>query len=96
MAIKEIGREEHNPANCRETKKVIVTIPGDMSHTGKERLCGKPIDFCLADIVDSLNKGGIKTRGSCCGHGAAKGTIILNDGRQLLIEWPDDWCKSHP
>lgn len=45
----------------------------------------KAIDFCIAPIVDALNKGGIATTGSCCGHGKSHGDILLADGRALVI-----------
>lgn len=44
----------------------------------------KAIDSCIAPIVDALNRGGIATIGSCCGHGKS-GSILLADGRELLI-----------
>ena len=43
------------------------------------------IDFCIADIVASLNAANIKTEASCCGHGDTLGTVILEDGRWLVI-----------
>lgn len=50
-------------------------------------ISGKPkaIDSCIAPIVDALNKGGIATTGSCCGHGKNHGDILLADGRALVI-----------
>lgn len=35
------------------------------------------IDPCILDLVDCLNRHGIRTWGSCCGHGAHKGTILI-------------------
>lgn len=70
-----------------DCKKVLVTIPKELSHTGKERKAYKPIDSCIADIVKALNKGGIKTEFSCCGHKKGKRSIImLSDGRDIIIE----------
>jgi len=43
------------------------------------------IDPCLNGIITALNKGGIKTIASCCGHGRQPGSIILEDGRELII-----------
>ena len=44
------------------------------------------VDLCIADIVAALNTS-IKTQtvGSCCGHGKMVGTVILEDGRWLLV-----------
>jgi hypothetical protein len=44
------------------------------------------IDFCIADIVASLNAAGINTLASCCGHEIIEGRIDLKDGRVLIIK----------
>jgi len=41
------------------------------------------IDKSIAPLVDSLNKGGIKTITSCCGHGRTDGYVLCDD--RLLI-----------
>lgn len=43
------------------------------------------IDFCIADIVASLNASNIKTLASCCGHGTREASIALTDGREIYI-----------
>lgn len=43
------------------------------------------IDFCIADIVAALNAANIRTMTSCCGHGIMEGSIILEDGRELIV-----------
>lgn len=43
------------------------------------------IDYCIHHIVAALNAGGVLTTSSCCGHGSKLGTILLADGRELLI-----------
>lgn len=65
---------------------VEVTIPADLSHTGKahKKLVG--IDECIASIVKALEKGGVMMRASCCGHGKTDGKILLQDGRELIIQ----------
>ena len=47
------------------------------------RLVG--VDLCIADIVAALNAANIETRASCCGHGKQPGSIILDDGRELIV-----------
>jgi len=47
------------------------------------RICG--IDICIADLVAGLNAANIITVASCCGHGKQDGSIVLEDGRELLI-----------
>ena len=44
------------------------------------------IDWCIHQIVASLNAGGIRTLASCCGHGEIDGRIDLEDGRILTIK----------
>lgn len=44
------------------------------------------IDSCLAPLVDALNKGGVKTISSCCGHGKGWGFVQLED--RLIIITP--------
>ena len=68
------------------TKHVWVTIPADLSYTGKERTAYRPIDSCIAPIVEALQKNDVLMRGSCCGHGKADGEIELQDGRVLIIK----------
>lgn len=45
----------------------------------------KKVDSCIADIVDALNRYGLETTTSCCGHGSGESSILLEDGRQLFI-----------
>jgi len=72
-------------------KEVEVTIPADMSHSGKTFRKTCKIDGCIADLVKALDKAGIIMRGCCCGHGKTSGSIILNDGRELIIK---RWNKN--
>lgn len=55
---------------------------------------GRPInvDPCIADLVAALNRGGVPTCNSCCGHGEGPGSIALSDGRWVLVlaDW-DEW-----
>lgn len=44
------------------------------------------IDYCIADVVAALNAANIQTAASCCGHGAAAGSILLADGRELQVK----------
>ena len=43
------------------------------------------LDRCIGHIVAALNAGGIRTAASCCGHMKHHGSIVLEDGRELLI-----------
>jgi hypothetical protein len=68
-----------------EYERVKVTVPSDLSFTGKDRKAVKLIDKCIAPLVRALNQGGVKTRDSCCGHGKGQGYIQLWDGTVLHI-----------
>jgi hypothetical protein len=43
------------------------------------------IDHCIHHLVAALNAGYVKTFSSCCGHGTTPGSIILDDGRVLMV-----------
>lgn len=47
------------------------------------------IDWCIHQIVASLNAGGVFTTACCCGHGEHDGRIDLEDGRVILIKQSD-------
>lgn len=71
------------------TTEVVVRIPPELSNTGEPLWVAKPIDSCIARIVEALNEGGVRTIASCCGHGRAPGSIVLEDGRELLVRRSD-------
>ena len=50
-------------------------------------LCGRvaTVDLCVSHLVAALNAGGVETTASCCGHGKMPGSVLLADGRELLI-----------
>ncbi len=66
---------------------VAVVIPAEGSCTGESRVAVKSVDACIADLVRRLNAGATEpvTRGSCCGHGDEEGSILLCDGRTLVL-----------
>lgn len=72
---------------CRHGDDVLVRvpIPANLSHTGASRWDMKGIDLCIAPIIAALNAHGILTASSCCGHGKGLGTIVLQDGRELVV-----------
>lgn len=86
---------------------IEVTIPAELSYTGKERKKRVGIDACIAPIIKALNEAGIRTDYSCCGHGKKDGVILLNDGRVLIInsaeverqggfkDFIDSWRKNN-
>lgn len=76
--------------NYGETIELKVLIPANLSCTGVERWSTKPIDSCISDIVQALNNAGIYTASCCCGHGQYDGSILLHDGRELIIHQETD------
>jgi hypothetical protein len=66
-------------------QNVRVWIPADLSGTGEARWKDEPIDACIADLVNALQRGVLNLRGSCCGHGRDFGRISLQDGRVLVV-----------
>ena len=69
--------------------EVNVKITARRSHTGEAYFRDMPVDSCLAPIVQALQQGGIDMDGSCCGHGKLEGSIILADGRWLVVLEPE-------
>jgi len=62
-----------------------VFIPAALSHTDHDRFDAKPIDACIAPLVQALNDIGWTTVASCCGHGERPAEIKLLDGRSIII-----------
>lgn len=48
-------------------------------------------DPCLTPLIKALNDGGLRTVASCCGHDHRPGSVMLDDGRVLLILPDRDW-----
>jgi len=69
-----------------DTILLLVPIPANLSHIGELYWDYRDIDRCIAYIVMALNSGGILTANSCCGHGKSDGSIVLHDGRELIIK----------
>ena len=51
----------------------------------------KPIDSCIALLVLQLNLAGIKTVGSCCGHGKGYPNVTCIPGTEAKLQ--DFGCK---
>ena len=60
---------------------------GTYEHTVPMPILGRSqsVDLCIADIVAALNAANIVTDGSCCGHGKIAGTVLLEDGRSIVV-----------
>ena len=68
-----------------DTIPIRVPIPAALGWTGQFRWVQKPVDRCIAPIVEALNAARIYTAGACCGHGNGPASIALHDGRTLTI-----------
>ena len=66
-------------------KLLLVPMHAAQSHTGKFRWAQKGVDSCIAPIVEALNHAGVFTANCCCGHGERDGSILLHDGREIVI-----------
>ena len=74
-------------AHCNKKQRMCyVNIPANLSHTGEARWAWKPIDICISTIIDALNEAKILTSACCCGHGQRDGSIMLQDGRELVVK----------
>lgn len=74
-----------------DTVRCRVTVPAELSYTGKQRVAYKDIDNCIAPFVKALNRIGMLTANCCCGHGQHRPSILLADGRVIVIcEAPND------
>jgi len=58
---------------------------GTYVHQVPMAIRGRRSDICIADLVAALNAANIVTVASCCGHGEQDGSILLEDGRELII-----------
>lgn len=60
---------------CRWGDTVSVTVDGRTFY----------VDSCISELVFTLNKAGLKTVASCCGHLKRPANIALADGREIVI-----------
>jgi hypothetical protein len=70
--------EKVHMSQSREDRMVVV----------ERDQAGIPTVWCdpeIADLVQALNAGGVRTVASCSGHGEKNGIISLKDGRELLV-----------
>lgn len=70
-----------NDPGGREAAMVVLD-PGTPERHGRD---GVWCDPCLAPLVKALNDGGIRTVASCCGHGKAPTSVLLEDGDRWLL-----------
>ena len=70
----------NKPNKCCDFGEYNCQIP--MPINGKVQY----IDFCIANIVTALNAANIKTIASCCGHGKIEGSIVLEQGKEIIIK----------
>lgn len=68
-----------------DTVDLLVLVPAHLAAEGVDTWKTKPIDRCIAPVVAALNVSGLPTAASCCGHGKSLGSIVLADGREILV-----------
>jgi hypothetical protein len=67
---------------CEWALDDVVIDPGTPERHGRD---GVWCDPCIAPLVKALRDAGIRSVASCCGHGRNVGSIVLDDGRELVI-----------
>lgn len=71
---------------CEWGDDVELVVPMHPDTTGKPfHWAARKIDRCMVPMVKALNDAGIFTLNCCCGHDKGPGSIILHDGRELII-----------
>ena len=73
-----------NCAHCDGQAGSVETYRNQACIPVNGRVIG--VDWCIHQIVAALNAGGVETRASCCGHGQQDGSILLADGRELIVK----------
>jgi len=83
-----MNQERYN-REARKAELGLVTCCdcGSYAHQTPMAVAGRVVwvDYCIADIVAALNAANIRTVASCCGHGKRHGSVLLADGRELVI-----------
>lgn len=71
---------------CRWGTSLMARLCEPMPVSGRTSV---PVDACISHLVSMLNEAGVKTTGSCCGHGKAEGSITYeHDGVSYEIFLP--------
>lgn len=70
---------------CEKGDTVTMVLPARPLSDPFGKHLNYAIDRCIAPLIAALNRGGIATSASCCGHGEGTGWIALGDGRALVI-----------
>lgn len=52
----------------------------------KLRYCAREIDPCISKEVEELQRQGLNTILSCCGHGKYPKTIVVRNGDDSVVE----------
>ena len=60
-------------------------LPVTLAHPKQNGQQTVHVDACIQPMVQALNDAGFQTLNCCCGHGQRPGSIILEDGREVLI-----------
>ena len=80
------------PRRCCDVGTYGHTVP--MAVGGRRR----DVDLCVADLVAALVAANIQTSASCCGHGRRPGSVLLEDGRAIVVcsDWEEAKALSKP
>lgn len=72
-------RDFVKPSRCCEMGTYQCQIPMPIRNRVRH------VDYCIADLIAALNAANIVTVASCCGHGKTEPSIVLEDGRELVV-----------
>lgn len=61
-----------------------VWICAKDSPSGEGFWANKPVDACLAPLINAFNDLGFLTRSCCCGHGKRPFSIVFHNGFELI------------
>ena len=73
---------------CNWGIDTIIKLAYPMPNSGRTEI---GVDACIAPLIQILNNYGIHTVGCCCGHGKANGSVLYEQGGEILeIKIPMD------
>jgi hypothetical protein len=80
---------------CEHGTVTLVPTPAFMWDSRSHPENGIAIDSCMADAVVTAWAAGVRTLGSCCGHGKRRPSVVLDYGSDQVAlareALPADW-----
>lgn len=80
---------------CIKGTTKVVQTPEWLWSERANPVAGISLDWCIADQILDAWKRGVRTLGSCCGHGERPSSVVLvSDPMQISlakVTLPSDW-----